>query len=672
MRILQISHGIYPYVNAGVEIYTYRLSRELMRRRHEVLVAAPIPSNTHDKIQSNVLDVPLQPVPYLRKRFFGAEPNEKDRKRAWSSLQRIIKEFQPEIIHVQHLIHMGWHTLIKIQNLGIPYIVSIPDYWFLCPGIQRMCVGSKLACTKYCVGAWPGQGFRFLLEYYRIRHRLHQCVDLLNRIPAPLVPVSYRAAEIFKQSGVADGRLVVQPWGVDTPSFKNSVVREITDKVKFAYFGTVFNAKGVEILVRAFKRLRSGAELHIYGGGSFDFISKLQDLSLGDSVFFHSSYDHQDLLHILPNVDVVVVPSIWEEIYNLVTQESLAARKIVIASATGGLKDRIFHGVNGFLFPPADVDALAQLMQLVAEKYSELSHQMKFELFQQDIRIDGERFEHLYRWTKERWDGLSKRTVEPIEWEWEEIADMLSDFLHEEKAGVVAKLKKEWKSPGITVAEAWKKKRPKTDEEILDFYRTTDSYLYDLLMVHRTPERRGWQKAAIWLLVKYKIHNLLDYGGGCGDDALLFTRAGFKCTLYDCGHLTAGFAKYSARHLGLDLEVLEDIPFNRQFDAIFCTELLEHVSDPSGEVEKMSQLLVPDGTLILTHSFDLVGKSYPSHLAKHKGLSAGFVKEVESRGFICEEVYLVPGNRFFVFRQDTKQRQDVQYQTVENVQKSMP
>lgn len=649
MRILQLAHGVYPYGRGGVEIYTDALSRELLRRGHEVVVAAPISPGVQSIQQ---LDIPFRQLPWVARGNGGFDASSKVRKLLWSATLQIIHEFNPDVIHVQHLIHMGWGTLSELDKLGVPFLVSLHDYWYLCRGIQRTCEGSVFQCAQQCA---PMRFARLLWPLYGCQGyaRRQRCLRQLNRIAAPLVANSHRTADVYRRSGVELKRLVVQKLGIDPSGIGPVLSRPRTGPLVFGYLGDVSEAKGVDVLVRAFQRLPIGAALHVFGSGQQEFIQRVQELAVGVTVYFHGAYDHAEISNVLSKVDVVVIPSIWEETYCLVAQEALAARKIVIASAVGGLRDRIVHGINGFFVPPGDPGALARQMSFVAENYKELVQTLQYDLAQQDIGIDGERFENLYQWTVQNWDGLRQRTVEAVEWSWEELLNQLSTFLGEEPCNVRKKLRREFRSPGSTVQEAWTQARPVSDAEIEEFYRSTDCYLYDLLIVHRSSERRRWREVATALFLKYRVRTLLDYGGGCGDDSLYFSRIGLECTVYDYGRLTLGFARFRAEHVGAKIKFLDQVGNDRndqKYDAVYCTEMLEHVVEPFREIERMRQSLVLGGVLVVTHSFDSVGNEYPSHLERHRGLSHRFVKNVEQMGFECLEVLAIPGNQFFVFQ----------------------
>jgi glycosyltransferase involved in cell wall biosynthesis len=182
-----------------------------------------------------------------------------------------------------------------------------------------------------------------------------------------LVSISHRTAEIFKGAGVKSDRIVVQPWGINQSLFKNNCPATNEGPVKFGYIGSIYRHKGIDVLIRAFLKLNNGSILQIFGDGDPSYIKELQDLASGAPVYFYGAYDHSDLALILAKFHIAVIPSRWEEVYGLVVQEALAAKKIVIASAVGGIKDRIYHGINGFLVPMGDAETLATQMAYVAE-----------------------------------------------------------------------------------------------------------------------------------------------------------------------------------------------------------------------------------------------------------------------------------------------------------------
>jgi SAM-dependent methyltransferase len=89
---------------------------------------------------------------------------------------------------------------------------------------------------------------------------------------------------------------------------------------------------------------------------------------------------------------------------------------------------------------------------------------------------------------------------------------------------------------------------------------------------------------------------------------------------------------------------LYDIPEDRQFDTVFCSEVLEHVVDPVRAIEKMARLVKPGGRMILTAPFNSLTHFAPYHYCT--GFSQYFYRvHLERLGFGLAE--LTPNGGYF-------------------------
>jgi glycosyltransferase involved in cell wall biosynthesis len=82
---------------------------------------------------------------------------------------------------------------------------------------------------------------------------------------------------------------------------------------------------------------------------------------VADRVTFAGAVAEGEKEWYLAHADLVVIPSLFEP-FGLVSLEAMIRGKIAIASATGGLEETIEPGVTGFLFPPGDASALADVL----------------------------------------------------------------------------------------------------------------------------------------------------------------------------------------------------------------------------------------------------------------------------------------------------------------------
>lgn len=124
--------------------------------------------------------------------------------------------------------------------------------------------------------------------------------------------------------------------------------------------------KGHRTLLAAWDRLDSPGRLVVLGGApasgeSVDVPALVRTLRHPDSVEVVGEVpDPSDWVE---QADVVLVPSDQPEPFGLVAVEAFARGRPVVASAGGGLADIVTDGVDGWLFPHRDDEALAHVLE---------------------------------------------------------------------------------------------------------------------------------------------------------------------------------------------------------------------------------------------------------------------------------------------------------------------
>ncbi|NIM46669.1 MAG: methyltransferase domain-containing protein [Candidatus Aenigmarchaeota archaeon] len=180
------------------------------------------------------------------------------------------------------------------------------------------------------------------------------------------------------------------------------------------------------------------------------------------------------------------------------------------------------------------------------------------------------------------------------------VIEDLSEFLKISKDNVISKMKK-----GVfLVKDDWIKANPKTEEEVIKFYKNCKNYLFDLAAWHEQPYKKQWDLQLIEVVKKIEpsVKTILDYGCGIGSNGFLFHEAGFNVTLADLDSFTLDFAKFIIKKYGLPIKVIEvdKEEVKSKFDVIICLDTLEHILDPKTLLEKLSHYLNPEGKIILT------------------------------------------------------------------------
>ena len=96
------------------------------------------------------------------------------------------------------------------------------------------------------------------------------------------------------------------------------------------------------------------ATLNFYGGVRE---SKIPGLT------FHGVYEQHHLPKICANIDVAIIPSIFQETFSLVLSEMWMGGLPVAVSDFGSLRERVIEGVNGKKFPPGDIKEIQDTIQ---------------------------------------------------------------------------------------------------------------------------------------------------------------------------------------------------------------------------------------------------------------------------------------------------------------------
>lgn len=166
--------------------------------------------------------------------------------------------------------------------------------------------------------------------------------------------------------------------------------------LRVLYLGNILPHKGLDVLVRAIAALpRSAVRLEVVGAPLDPaYLLSVGNLvaseDLGDSVRFHGRLADGERDEIMRSCDVLALPS-FHEGYGLVIVEALAAGLPVVAPASGGAREIISDGREGFLVRGGDAGGVASALRrlLGPEARSEMSSRAR------------SRFEHLPSWETE-------------------------------------------------------------------------------------------------------------------------------------------------------------------------------------------------------------------------------------------------------------------------------
>lgn len=167
-------------------------------------------------------------------------------------------------------------------------------------------------------------------------------------------------ADSFIENGVPEPKMRLVPWGariITAPVDR----KERTGAPRLLFAGRCEVRKGVPYLLEAFRALNAPATLHLTGETNDDLIERAGGLPAGAHVT--GPLTGEAFAQEYREADIFVLPSV-EDASAQVTLWALAAGLPVITTDRAG-DDMVIDGVNGFVVPAGDTDALRARMELL-------------------------------------------------------------------------------------------------------------------------------------------------------------------------------------------------------------------------------------------------------------------------------------------------------------------
>jgi starch synthase len=189
-------------------------------------------------------------------------------------------------------------------------------------------------------------------------------VVIYETADAITVPSSF-AARSFIESGIAGEKVHIIPYGVRLEKF-HRVAEPPSGTFEVLFVGQVGLRKGIPYLLQAFAKLRHPRKrLRVVGSVQHDFRPILAQLPQGLVEFF-GTQPQAEVARFMSSSHVMVLPSI-EEGLALVQGQAMACGCPVLASTNTGAEDLFTDGVEGFIVPIRDPDALREKLQQLAD-----------------------------------------------------------------------------------------------------------------------------------------------------------------------------------------------------------------------------------------------------------------------------------------------------------------
>ena len=242
-------------------------------------------------------------------------------------------------IHIHHLLQMDLDVRALIHRLGLPFDVTVHDYFAICPQVNLLrwpegiyCGEPAPADCNACIAEKSSHGARDIVSWRR--DRAWQFMEA-DRVICPSADVKAR----LDRHGIA-ARAIVVPheqqartvWATHLPKFTAPPLRIVL-------LGTLANHKGARSVAEVAEAAAAGTiELHLIGYLEDSFPKPAARL-----IKVTGKYEDRDLPALLKRIDphVFWFPSSAAETYSYTLSTAIETGRPIVATNHGSFSERL-------------------------------------------------------------------------------------------------------------------------------------------------------------------------------------------------------------------------------------------------------------------------------------------------------------------------------------------
>ena len=272
-------------------------------------------------------------------------------------LRSVIREQQPDIIHVHSPVLNAISALVASNKFRIPVVYEVRAFW---------------EDAAVCQGTASELGLR-----YRLTRNLETFV--FKRVNA-IAAISEGLRSDIVDRGIPAEKVFLIPNGIETDEASSPVRPEILGRPEapvLGYIGSLVPYEGLDLLLESLphvlKRFPKMRVILVGGGPEGDRLKALaQSLNVEGSVEFVGPVKHEEVFQFYGAIDLLIYPRRSSRLTELVTPlkplEAMAQGLPVLASDVGGHKELIDINQTGFLFRAGDMnDLVTRIIELLSD-----------------------------------------------------------------------------------------------------------------------------------------------------------------------------------------------------------------------------------------------------------------------------------------------------------------
>lgn len=360
MKILLLNH--FPLVGSGSGVYVHNIAKSMVEKGHQVCIIMPENStniNCEDSIKIHPVYFKREEIiegqldfnfpcmdPHPRSNLLFEQMTERQIQEYVNAfkkaLEEEIKEFNPDIIHAQHI----WILSGLLKQYGIPYVITSH-------GAEFITYKRTHRFDSFGMDAADGCKKIIAISDDNIKEISEKFPNVTDKII--YLKNGYNSTDFYKAE--FDKKEILNSLGIE----------KMFDKIVF-FVGRLSKLKGLDTLLKAAKIYQSDNVLTLIAGdgeykNELELLIKEWNLK---NIVFLGNRNHKELNCLYNIADVLVLPS-RKEALPLVAIEAMACGTPVVVSNISGMSDIVKNDI-GLLFDVEDEKMLANQINRILKK----------------------------------------------------------------------------------------------------------------------------------------------------------------------------------------------------------------------------------------------------------------------------------------------------------------
>lgn len=361
MKILFVGSLYAPNGMGGAERTVQTIAEQAVRDGHEVCVVSLAPDGVARTAELHGVRVYYVPLANIHNPFDKTQPGAA-RRALWHAIDaynpwmgrrvgRILDRERPDVVQTGNLLGFSaavWHAA---RRRAIPVVQMLHDYYMGCGNSSMFKNGQN--CTRQCTAC----------KLFTAPRRA------MSDIPSAVISLSARLLERVEATGMfaqVDKKVIIHgASNLQAPAHSPRPARQ-PGRLTVGYLGRLESTKGLEFMLDALAQVRE-ARVLLAGKGADGYVHGLrQRYAAAQHIEFLGFTKPEELF---AQVDLLIVPSVWEEPLGRVIYEAYAHGIASIVMRSGGMPEIVDEGVTGFVVKPGDTAQLQALVRRLAQDW---------------------------------------------------------------------------------------------------------------------------------------------------------------------------------------------------------------------------------------------------------------------------------------------------------------